>query len=321
MLIVLFLYLYYDLCIRILIFKEEKMTLKKSLMSALLASFTLVSVVACNSQVQDVAPVQDNVAQTNDVNAMSVDQIKAKYKLNYNVNSKKNSILGLGNPTNALSKKAVDLRADFQQVYDQGQLGSCTAFSMVKGLREYLAKKDGDNTQLSALEFYYKEREADGDVTGDNGSQMDTGMNVLKDHGVALDSDWPYDVAKFAVEPPAAVQAKAGKYKVASITQLKTLSDVKAALDAGKPVSFGTKVPGSFMKPVAGVIADPKAGEQILGGHAVLVVGYDDVKKAVIMRNSWSASWGLKGYAYLPYTYWSKGYVMDAWTASTSSKK
>lgn len=296
------------------------MALKKSLLSTLLASLTLVSVVACNSQVtSDVSPLAV-AEQTNDVSAMSVDQLKAKYKLNYNVNSKKNSILSIGIPSNPLSRKVVDLRADFQEVYDQGQIGSCTAFSMAKGLREYLAKKAGDNTKLSALEFYYKEREADGDVTGDNGSQMDTGMNVLKDHGVALDSDWPYDTAKFTVEPPAAAQAKAGKYKVASITQIKTLSDVKAALDAGKPVSFGTKVPSAFMKPVAGMIADPKAGEQILGGHAVLVVGYDDAKKAVIMRNSWSATWGLKGYAYLPYTYWSKGYVMDAWTAEASRK-
>lgn len=296
------------------------MALKKSLLSTLLASLTLVSVVACNSQVtSDVSPLAV-AEQTNDVSAMSVDQLKAKYKLNYNVNSKKNSILTVGTLTNPLSKKVVDLRADFQEVYDQGQIGSCTAFAMVKGLREYLAKKSGDTTKLSALEFYYKEREDMGTISEDSGASMVTGMDVLKNHGVALDADWPYDTAKFTVEPPAAAQAKAGKYKVASIKQLNTLSEVKAAVDAGKPVAFGTKVPNAFMKPVAGLIADPKAGEQILGGHAVLVVGYDDVKKAVIMRNSWSAKWGNQGYAYLPYTYWSKGYVMDAWTAEAPKK-
>lgn len=293
------------------------MTLKRSILSTLLASMTLLSIAACGPQsTQEVAPLSDtNLSNdTQDVNVLSVDQIKSKYKLNYNIKSPKNKISGLGKETNALSKKVVDLRPQFQEIYDQGQLGSCTAFSMAKGLREFLLKKSGNWTKLSALEFYYKEREADGDVAGDNGSQMDTGMNVLMNHGVALDADWPYDVSKFAVEPPAAVQAKASTYKIGCIGQLDTLEKVKAVVDAGYPVAFGTKVPTSFMRPSAtGMIADPKSSDQIEGGHAILVVGYDDTKKAVIMRNSWSTSWGLKGYAYLPYTYWSKGYVMDSW--------
>ncbi|MFN8673063.1 MAG: C1 family peptidase [Candidatus Sericytochromatia bacterium] len=296
------------------------MTLKKPFLSTLLASITLMSVIACQPQVStDLSAVSDtNVSNSSDdVNALSVSQIKAKYKLNYKINSSKNKLTKLGNPTNALSRKVVDLRPEFQQVYDQGNLGSCTAFSMTKGLREFLLKKSGKWVKLSALEFYYKEREIDGTVSEDAGSLMDTGMNVLKNHGVALDADWPYNIAKFAVEPPAAVQAKAAQYKVGCIGQLDTLEKVKNVLDAGYPVAFGTKVPSSFMSPVNGMIAKPNPDtDTIEGGHAVLAVGYDDTKKAIIMRNSWGNFWGKAGYAYLPYEYWSTGYVMDSWSAA-----
>lgn len=297
------------------------MTLKKSLMSALLASLTLVSVVACNAPTsQEVLP-NTTLEQTENVNAMSVDQIKAKFKLNYNTDNKKTAVVKVGTLTNPLSRKVVDLRPNFQEVYNQGNLGACTAFSMVKGLREYLLKKSGKFVKLSALEFYYKEREIMGTVSSDSGAQMDIGMNVLKNHGAALNSDWPYDVAKFAIEPDAETQAKAWQYKLTSITQLSTLSQIKEALDAGKPVAFGTKVPTSFMKPSeSGIIPEPAPNEQIQGGHAVLAVGYDDEKKAIIMRNSWSTYWGANGYAYLPYSYWSKGYIVDAWTGEASSK-
>ena len=43
--------------------------------------------------------------------------------------------------------------------------------------------------------------------------------------------------------------------------------------------------------------------EEALGGHAILVSGYDDKKRVWIMRNSWGADWGDKGYFYLPYEY------------------
>ena len=43
--------------------------------------------------------------------------------------------------------------------------------------------------------------------------------------------------------------------------------------------------------------------KSIIGGHAVMAVGYDDSKGAFIVRNSWGTDWGIKGYFYLPYWY------------------
>ena len=47
----------------------------------------------------------------------------------------------------------------------------------------------------------------------------------------------------------------------------------------------------------------PDASEPVLGGHAVAAVGYDDAAQCFIIRNSWGAGWGDRGYCYMPYQY------------------
>jgi C1A family cysteine protease len=61
-------------------------------------------------------------------------------------------------------------------------------------------------------------------------------------------------------------------------------------------------------------------GEHIIGGHAVLAVGYDDAKQVLIVRNSWGPAWGYQGYFYMPYAYTAlktggQPLVSEWWTA------
>lgn len=64
-----------------------------------------------------------------------------------------------------------------------------------------------------------------------------------------------------------------------------------------------------------GIIPMPKISDQYQGGHAICIVGYDDLKKIFKFKNSWSDDWGDEGYGYLAYDYM-KRYCVDAWSAT-----
>ena len=84
------------------------------------------------------------------------------------------------------------------------------------------------------------------------------------------------------------------------------LTNMKGCLAAGFPFVFGFTVYESFeFNDVAqtGNVPMPRFDEQIMGGHAVLAVGYDDGDRLFICRNSWGADWGDAGYFYMPYAY------------------
>jgi C1A family cysteine protease len=210
-----------------------------------------------------------------------------------------------------------DLRSTMPPVYDQGKIGCCVAESTGKGFREWLARKVGNWVPLSALDLYYQARLAEGTVAEDTGATIRDAMKVLAKRGVCPDADWPLVPAKFAVKPPAKADTDAAKYKITSYARVASLLMLKAALAVGTPAVIGIEVyPSLESAAVAknGKVPMPKRGETLLGGHAVLAVGYDDAKRVVILRNSWGSRWGDKGYGYLPYGFWDKGYVFDMWT-------
>lgn len=220
-------------------------------------------------------------------------------------------------PRQGLLPTSVDTRDKNAPVYDQGKLGSCTAFAMTKGLREYMQRKNGERQEpLSALFSYYETRARLGSVGEDSGGTITDGMAALNEVGAAPETAWPYDIAKFTIKPPADAYAQAKEFKVKNITQLASLDDVKTSIAAGNPVAFGFIVYEKFMKIGAdGKMPMPGMFEKRLGGHAVLAVGYDDTQKHLIVRNSWSAKWGDQGYFYMPYEFAKSGKAMDWWTA------
>ncbi|HBN09378.1 MAG TPA: cysteine peptidase [Cyanobacteria bacterium UBA8530] len=222
-------------------------------------------------------------------------------------------------PLRAALPASVDLRATCSEVGDQGKLGSCTAWAMGRGLREYMENKTAKKSfvQVSPLYLYYKEREIEGSINEDAGATITDGMTVLHDNGICPEADMPYDIAKFAVAPSATAEKDAALLKVNETIAIRGIDQVKNQLASGNTVAFGFRVFKSFMDKngvaATGIMPMPKPGEQLLGGHAVLAVGYDDAKKVLIVRNSWSAGWGDKGYFYMPYE--NMKYSMDFWTA------
>lgn len=218
----------------------------------------------------------------------------------------------------------VDLRPKMSPIVDQGQLGSCTANAIASGLREYLLLQDGQPlTRLSRLYHYWHERQLEGKVNEDSGAYIRDGMKVLADIGCALETDFPYDIAKFTQQPSQQAETDAAKFKIREYHAVTSYDDLKHALAEGKPVVIGIDVYESFETmdtAMSGMIPVPKPGEKVLGGHCMLAVGYTNQfsdQERIIVRNSWGEHWGQEGYCMIPKAFFDAGYAFDMWTGST----
>jgi C1A family cysteine protease len=132
-------------------------------------------------------------------------------------------------------------------------------------------------------------------------------MKVVAKQGAPPEADWPYDVSKFADKPPASAFATASKNRVVSYHRVsRVLNQFKGCLASGYPFVLGFTVYDAFESSQvanSGHLSMPQPGESVVGGHAVIAVGYDDQNSWFIVRNSWSVNWGMKGYFTMPYQY------------------
>lgn len=201
----------------------------------------------------------------------------------------------------------VDLRPGCSAIENQGQLGSCTG-NAIAGLIEYLDRKASKNLEVSRLFIYYQERVLEGTVNYDSGAYIRDGIKAVNIYGAPLESLWPYTIGRFATRPTTAAYADAAKRKAGAYQRVTNFAGVKSALAQGYPVVVGFTVYESFegnANNTTGMMPYPNtATEQVLGGHAVAIVGYNDTLNGgrFICRNSWGANWGDRGYFYMPYS-------------------
>jgi C1A family cysteine protease len=202
---------------------------------------------------------------------------------------------------------SVDLRSVCPPIYDQGQLGSCTA-NGIAGAIEFDQHKQGTTEFTpSRLFIYYNERVMENTVPQDAGAQIRDGIKSVATLGASPESDWPYDIAKFAQKPPLQAYTDAKQDLVTSYARVnQDLAQMQGCLADGYPFVFGFTVYASFEGPEIaknGIMTMPAPGEKVVGGHCVVAVGYDDSQRMFIIRNSWGTGWGLKGYFMMPYEY------------------
>lgn len=203
-----------------------------------------------------------------------------------------------------------DMRPWCPHIWDQDALGSCTGFGIAGMMNILMRDKRPDPVkefQPSPLFIYYCERVIEGTVNEDSGAMIRDGIKAVAKWGVCDIKTWPYDIKKFAVKPPLSAYTKAKKNTIDSYARVpQNELAIRTALSQGYPVVFGFSVYESFeSKSVSktGIVPMPKPNEALLGGHCVVLVGYDHPKRRFICRNSWGLKWGDKGYFYMPYEY------------------
>lgn len=219
----------------------------------------------------------------------------------------------------------VDLREYCSAVEDQGDLGACTSHALV-GAMEMLEIKAGNalSTELSRLFIYYNERAIEGTIRSDAGANLRDGIKSLAKIGVCAEALWPYDTTKFRRKPNKKAVIDAAYHKITEYLRVeRKISTMRECLADGFPFVFGFSVYKSFESDYVaktGFVPMPTPHEKMLGGHAVLAVGYSAtndpiVGGAFLVRNSWGNDWGQTGYFWLPYAYFTnRGLTSDFWT-------
>jgi C1A family cysteine protease len=202
---------------------------------------------------------------------------------------------------------SVNLQGGLPACYDQTTLGSCTGNSTAGSVEFDLRAEGITDFVPSRLFIYYNERSEEGTVNEDSGGMLRDAIKTVADLGVCPETLWPYDISQFAVKPSDASYAEALNHRASNYARVpQTENDIKTVLASGKPFVFGFTAYSSFeSQEVAqsGILQMPTDSESVVGGHAVLCVGYDDGTRRVLVRNSWGPFWGQNGYFTMPYDY------------------
>jgi C1A family cysteine protease len=217
---------------------------------------------------------------------------------------------------------SIDLTPNFTfPVYNQGEIGSCTANALAAAVQfDRLKANETPAFEPSRLFIYYNERLIENDVAIDAGANLSDGVKSLAEQGVCSEELWPYiDTAptneqteafplgsKPVTKPSHLAYQNAINYKITSYSAvLQDIDHIKTILASGFPIIFGITLFNSWVNvdQPATIIPMPLSNDQEAGGHAILMVGYDDTKQLVKFRNSWGKEVGDNGYFFLHYDY------------------
>jgi C1A family cysteine protease len=190
-------------------------------------------------------------------------------------------------------------------ILDQGNLGSCVS-NATYALFYILSNR---KISLSRLQLYMTSRAIDqSSLIEDSGTTIRGCMKAISKYGLCNEKIWSYNILNFDKLAPSSAFRNLYRLTNFVYTFIKQdLKSIKEVLASGNPILMGILIYSSFENNNSinkGVISIPNINnEQLLGGHAILLVGYDDKTKVFKFQNSWGEEWGDKGYGYIPYEY------------------
>jgi len=201
----------------------------------------------------------------------------------------------------------VDLSSNMPPAGHQGRQGSCVGWAVAYALKSYQEKLEErrsyyQNGRLDARRVFSPAFIYNQINNGrDGGSYFLDAFNLLSNEGAATWADMPYDWRDHRKQPTDEVKKRAKRYKIDIWRQVnvRDVKEVKAHLHAGFPVVVGVLVDRPFRKLQRGEIWR-SVGRPVYP-HAMVVVGYDDIKNAFKLINSWGTGWADGGYCWVDY--------------------
>lgn len=229
----------------------------------------------------------------------------------------------LAAPASAALPYRVDLSANLGAVKDQGGSGSCTGQAgsgfmawLYRSFTQYFPVPPITDAEFSALFLYAEERLQNGTFPDDSGSDSRTLMQVLNQLGVCQESQDPYIDTEIGQKPTDQMLQEALPFRIGAYHRVlfdNNLLTARSVLASGYCRVIGIPVYQAIESDEVvetGLLPAPTQLQTPIGGHEMLVFGYDNSVKigsslgAEHVRNSWSLDWGLQGDLWIPYDYY-----------------
>lgn len=194
-----------------------------------------------------------------------------------------------------------DLTRWLPKYEDQGDINSCTAFSVANVIEGLYKHKYDRFLSSSKLFLYYNARE---DKLRDDGVNIDDAIESAMNKGITTTYYWPYIRENLKIKPSPVSYSSALNYRINKAYKVDH-KDITKALSNGYPVIVGCSIYQQFdsLDKDNYIMTLPNKKEKNIGFHAMIIVGHNNKSQLYLVNNSWGRDWGLNGTCYVPYEY------------------
>lgn len=194
-------------------------------------------------------------------------------------------------------------------IRDQSASNSCCSHAVVRAL-EYIVPQDIEGSEL--YHYYNVRRYINNTFPNDTGMSIRDGCKGAQKYGISLEMIWPFNISKINSEPSQVAYWFGTVYGAKSYLRVIDVDTICEYVSKDTPVICGIHIDKSFynLNKTNNLWSPTKKGT--LGGHAVLIVGYDKKKKEFLIDNSWGKSWGKNGQFRVSFDTFQK-YSFDWW--------
>jgi hypothetical protein len=219
---------------------------------------------------------------------------------------------------------SVDLRAEWWEINDQENTGSCVGWASADGVARYHMVKSGKIAQpglLSPRFVWMASKETDEFINRPEtfiegaGTSLKAAMEILRKYGVVPEAMLPFNITtKMYTGAENTFFVTAASKRIASYFNLgKNLASWRTWLATHGPIMAGLQVDATWdnAAKTQGKL-DVFQPNTARGGHAICVVGYTTDKRFII-RNSWGKKWGDHGFAYASEAYINAGFFNESY--------